>query len=248
MINLYSESEIDKIRAACNIVCIALDVAGTVIKEGISTIEIDQAVKKAIVTRGASPAFLGYRGFPASSCVSVNDQVVHGIPGKRKIRSGDLVSVDVGVFLDGYYGDGARTYCVGTMSESQNRLVRATALALEKAITASVVGNRIADVSSVIEDTVTAAGCQAVRDLVGHGIGRSLHEDPQVPNYKSGDKGAVIRNGMVFAIEPMINLGTWEVKTLSDGWTVVTADGKPSAHFEHTVAVVNGSAVVLTAG
>ncbi|MBL8028117.1 MAG: type I methionyl aminopeptidase [Fibrobacteres bacterium] len=248
MINLYSHSEIERIRASCSIVHDVLDMIGAEIRPGVTTGDLDKKIHQFIRTRGAQPAFLGYRGFPASACVSINEQVVHGIPGKRKIKSGDLVSIDVGVVLDGFFGDGARTYSVGGMNNDQKRLVNATECALQKAIDIAVVGNRISDLSAIIEDTVNEAGCQAVRDLVGHGIGRQLHEDPQVPNYRSNERDSIIRNGMVFAIEPMINLGTWEVETLGDGWTVVTADGRQSAHFEHTVAIVNGSAVILTAG
>jgi methionyl aminopeptidase len=247
MINLYTASEVEKIRTSCQIVHDVLEMIGGEIRPGVTTLEIDRKIQQYIRSNGAIPAFLGYRGFPSSACVSINEQVVHGIPGKRKIKTGDLVSVDVGVLMDGFYGDGAKTYCVGSMNSDQKKLIDVTKLALEKAIKVSVVGNRISDLSGIIEDTVNAAGCQAVRDLVGHGIGRELHEDPQVPNYRSNERDSIIRNGMVFAIEPMINLGTWEVNTLNDGWTVVTADGKMSAHFEHTVAILNGAAVVLTA-
>lgn len=172
--------------------------------------------------------------------------MVHGIPGNRRLKPGDLVSVDIGVLKDGFYGDAAATYVVGRISEEKQKLLDVTQRALDEGIRAAVTGNRIGDISGVIEDTVVAEGCSPVRDLVGHGIGRNLHEEPQVPNFRSRDGGCRIQEGMVMAIEPMINLGTYEVETLEDGWTVVTKDRKPSAHFEHTIAIVDGKADILS--
>ncbi len=223
-----------------------LDQIGPEIVVGVSTGHINECIVTMIKEAGGEPAFLGYRGYPAGSCISVNEVVVHGIPGKRRINSGDIVSVDIGVFKDGFFGDAARTYPIGNIGKDKERLMSVTKLALEKGIEAAHVGNSVADISAVIEDTVQQEGCKPVRDLVGHGIGRNLHEDPQIPNYRSKDVRFPIRNGMVLAIEPMINLGTYEVDTLNDEWTVVTRDRKPSAHFEHTVAIVNGTARKLS--
>lgn len=249
MINLYSREEIGKIRASCRIVGQILNAIGPDLRPGVRTEEINRRIEELIRGEGAEPAFLGYRGYPAASCISVNEEVVHGIPGSRKLKGGDLVSVDVGVRKDGFCGDAARTYKVGYVGRDQERLFGITALALERGIEKARAGNRISDISAAIEDTVEAEGCSPVRDLVGHGIGRKMHEDPQVPNYRSGHApDPLIRNGMVIAIEPMINLGSYEVETLADRWTVVTRDRKPSAHFEHTVAIVDGAAKVLTVG
>ena len=199
-----------------------------------------------IKEEGASPAFLGYRGFPRESCISTNEVVVHGIPGQQKLKQGDLVSIDIGVVKNGFYGDAAITYPVGKIDDEKRRLIGVTEKALYRGIEKAIVDNRISDISAAIEDAVLNENCLPVRELVGHGIGRNLHEEPQVPNFRSRDIGPKIEEGMVIAIEPMINLGTWEVETMEDGWTVVTKDRKPSAHFEHTIAIVNGSPEILT--
>jgi methionyl aminopeptidase len=195
---------------------------------------------------GGVPAFLNYKGFPKESCISINEEVVHGIPGDRKLVQGDIVSVDIGVFKDGFYGDMAFTYPVGPIDSEKQRLMDVTQSALAVGIEVAITDNHIRDISGAIEDMVVAAGYSPVRDLVGHGIGRKLHESPQVPNFRSRDRGCHIQDGMVIAIEPMINLGTYAVKKLHDGWTMVTKDGSPSAHFEHTVAIVDGKALILT--
>lgn len=246
MINLYAWDEIEQIRLSCRVVHRILKKAKGIIEPGVTTREINARIAEWLHEEGAAPAFLGYRGYPAESCISVNETVVHGIPGKRRLQEGDIVSIDVGALKNGFYGDAAMTYRVGNVSREKNRLLDVTECALEKGIAAAKAGNRISDISAAVEDTVMAEGCMPVRDLVGHGIGRRLHEDPQVPNFRSDETGSVIREGMVLAIEPMINAGGYEVKTLKDGWTVVTLDGKPSGHFEHTVAIVNGVAEILT--
>ncbi len=248
MINLYKQKEIIKIGKAADIAATVLSHIGTYIQAGISTAEINAEIESGIRSRGAYPAFLGYKGYPAASCISVNEEVVHGIPGKkRKVREGDIISIDVGTNLEGFFGDTARTYIVGDIPSDTKVLVESTLASLLKGVEAAAVGNRIGDISKAVEKTVLEKGLSPVRDLVGHGIGRNLHEDPQIPNYYAGYDGDHIKDGMVFAIEPMINLGTWKVKTLKDGWTVVTKDRKPSAHFEHMVAIVNGNAEILTA-
>jgi methionyl aminopeptidase len=247
MINLYTSDEIEKIRAACQIVCRVLNRIEKDVVPGAKTIDLDARLSAFIREDGGEPAFLGYRGYPAGSCISVNEVVVHGIPGRQRLKDGDIVSIDIGVFKDGFYGDGARTYSLGRVGKDKERLMAVTLLSLSNGIAAARTGNTVADISVAVEDTVLKEGCMPVRDLVGHGIGRNLHEDPQVPNYRSGEIGARLCNGMVLAIEPMINLGGYEVETLDDQWTVVTRDRKPSAHFEHTVAIVNGTARILTA-
>jgi len=196
--------------------------------------------------RGARPAFKGYRGYPYSLCTSVNSEVVHGMPSERELKEGDIVSLDFGVLHDGYYGDAAVTVPVGEISPAARRLLRVTEEALYRGISAARAGNRIGDISAAIQGHVEAAGFSVVRDLVGHGIGKSLHEDPQVPNYGSSGRGIELKPGMVFAIEPMVNEGTYRVDVLRDGWTVVTADGKLSAHFEHSVAVTENGPVILS--
>lgn len=248
MINLYKQKEILKIEKAANIAAGVLSHIESYIVPGISTSEINKEIDARIRSFNAYPAFLGYSGFPAASCISINEEVVHGVPGKQKsIKNGDIVSIDVGSCLDGFYGDTARTFVVGEIKPETKLLVKTTLESLNNGIKAVVTGNHISDISKAVENTVLAKGFSVVKDLVGHGIGRDLHEEPQIPNYFNGFKGDAINEGMVFAIEPMINLGTWKVKTRKDGWTVITKDKKPSAHFEHMVAVVNGKAEILTA-
>ncbi|OGJ88161.1 MAG: type I methionyl aminopeptidase [Candidatus Raymondbacteria bacterium RifOxyA12_full_50_37] len=246
MINIYSREEIDKIRKACSLIPAIFRNIRDMIQPGIQTKELNDIIESLIREGNAEPAFLGYRGFPAASCISVNETVVHGIPGDRRIREGDIVSIDIGIYRDGFYGDAAFTYPVGRIGREKERLIAITRKALDEGIKKAVAGNRISDISAVIEDVVTAEKCSPVRELVGHGVGRMLHEEPQIPNYRSQGTEYRIKEGMVMAIEPMINLGTYEVETLDDQWTVVTKDRKSSAHFEHTVAIVNGRAEILT--
>ena len=224
----------------------ALDLVGRILRPGVTTGELDAAVEELIRSWGATPSFKGYFGYPASICVSINEQVVHGIPDGRAIKDGEIVSVDIGVYLDGYHGDGARTFAVGDIPEGARKLMRVTRECLELGIEQAQPGNRIGDISAAVQRHAEENGFGVVRQLVGHGIGQSLHEDPQVPNFGLPGQGPKIRAGMVLAIEPMINEGSFEVYTLADEWTVVTRDHKLSAHFEHTVAITDGGPVVLT--
>jgi len=216
------------------------------IKAGVTTSQLDKWIGDFIRKEGAKSAFKGYRGYPADSCISINEEVVHGIPSNRKLKEGDIVSIDIGVNLNGYYADAARTFPVGTVSQGKQRLIRVTRKALYEGIKQAKVGNRVGDISSAIQDYVEKHGYSVVKALFGHGVGEALHEDPIIPNFGQAKKGERLKEGMVLAIEPMVNEGGDEVKVLSDGWTVVTADGSSSAHFEHTVALIDGKARILT--
>ena len=251
MIKLKSPKEIDKIRRASVIVAQALDLAATMMEPGIPTIEIDRAIESFIRSKNGKPAFKGYgersNPYPSSVCISIDEEVVHGIPGTRKLDRGMIVGVDIGVELDGYFGDSARTYAIGEISDEKKRLMAATKDALDLAIGIIVPNEtKLSDIGHKVQTRVEREGFSVVRDLVGHGIGQQLHEDPQIPNYGMPGRGVTLKAGMTLAIEPMINAGTYAVKVLRDGWTVVTADGKPSAHFEHTVAITEAGAVRLT--
>lgn len=248
-IYLYSEAEIKKIEQASIITALILDEIEHIIEIGITTEDIDNAVVELCKKNKVKPAFLKYNGFSKSVCVSVNDEVVHGIPNKKKkLADGDIVGIDFGVMCDGYFGDSARTLAVGTVSSEAEKLINVTRESLYVGISKAIEGNRISDISHAVEEHVLKYGFSPVRSLTGHGIGKHLHEEPSVPNYGEMGQGPRIRNGMVFAIEPMINQGTYRTKTLKDGWTVITEDGKLSAHFEHTIAVINGKAEILTKG
>lgn len=216
------------------------------IRPGVTTGELDRLAEDFIRRHGGMPAFKGYRGYPASLCVSVNEEVVHGIPGDRKLREGDIVSLDLGVVMEGYYGDAAITVPVGEISEEARRLLKVTEEALYKGIEQARPGKRLSDISYAIQKHVEGAGFSVVRDFVGHGIGRELHEDPQVPNFGPPNQGPRLQPGMVLAIEPMVNTGTWKVRILENQWTVVTEDGGLSAHFEHTVAITEKGPEILT--
>ncbi len=246
MIHIRSKREIDAIRKSCRIVVAALQLAEKLIAPGVETLKIDKQIEKLILQRGGYPAFKGYNGFPASSCISVDDEVVHGIPGKRVLAAGEIVSVDIGVECEGFFGDSARTFAVGEISEDKKQLMRVTQDSLNQGILKIADGARLSNVSHAIQNEVEKADYSVVRDLVGHGIGRKLHEDPQIPNYGAPNSGPRLRRGMVLAVEPMVNMGTFEVKTLEDNWTVVTQDGLPSAHFEHTVVVSDNGPEILT--
>lgn len=247
MIIIKSSEEIKKIRKSCQIVAETLELLKDFIKEGLTTKEIEMFIENIIIKRGAIPAFKGYRGYPASVCISINEQVVHGIPSEKKIlKEGDIVSVDVGVILDGFYGDGAYTYPVGKISSEAERLINVTKEALYKGIERAKFGNRVGDISYAIQQHVEKNGFSVVRAFVGHGIGMSLHEDPQIPNFGSEGTGPKLKRGMTLAIEPMVNAGTHEVKVLDDGWTAVTKDGSLSAHFEHTIAITDDKPEILT--
>ncbi|MDD5634355.1 MAG: type I methionyl aminopeptidase [Candidatus Omnitrophica bacterium] len=239
--------DIEKIRESGKIIREIFEMIVGKISDGISTAEIDRIVEEFIILRGAKPAFKGYRGFPAATCVSPNEVVVHGIPSKNIIlRQGDIVSVDVGVEKNGFFTDAARTFSVGKISEEANALVRATKKALSEGIKAAVAGNRISDISFAVESVAKREGLKEVRMFVGHGIGRQLHEAPEVPNWGEPGRGLVLKEGLLLAIEPMFNIGTREVKIRPDGWTAVTADGELSAHFEDTVIVGKEKAEILT--
>ncbi len=246
MIIAKSAAEIEVMREAGRITARALDAVSSAVRPGATTADLDAIAEDVIVKAGARPAFKGYHGFPATLCTSVNDQVVHGIPGGRVLKEGEIVSVDCGAIVDGYYGDSARTFPVGHVSAEANRLMDVTKRSLEAGIARCRPGMRLYDVSAAVQDVAEAAGFSVVREYVGHGIGRSMHEDPQVPNYGKAGTGPTLRTGMVLAIEPMINAGAADVRSLDDGWTVVTLDGAMSAHFEHTVAVTEDGPLVLT--
>lgn len=246
MIQYKSPREIEKMRIAGRIVAQTLDLISENIRPGTTTRALDTLAAEFFARNHARSAFLGYQGFPANICVSIDDEVVHGIPGKRKLVEGQIVSVDVGVLIDGYHGDSARTFIVGAGSDENRQLLEVTEKALMKGITACRPGNHLGDLSAMIQSYVESFGFSVVRDLVGHGIGRKMHEDPQVPNYGEPGTGIEFKEGLVVAIEPMVNAGGYEIRILPDGWTIVTADGSSSAHFEHTVAVTANGPEILT--
>jgi methionyl aminopeptidase len=241
-----SSAEIAVMREAGRVNARALRMVGEAVRPGVNTHELDEIAAEAIRAEGAAPAFLGYNGFPATICSSVNEQVVHGIPSTRVLRDGDILSVDVGAIVDGYYGDSAFTFPVGEVSDEAVRLMDATRSALEAGIARCVPGMRLYDISNAVQRVAEGAGFSVVREYVGHGIGRAMHEEPQIPNFGPAGKGPTLKPGMVLAIEPMVNAGGAGVRSLQDGWTVVTADDRPSAHFEHTVAITEEGPYVLT--
>ena len=246
MIIRKSQREIEKMRASGQIVARTLKKVIDMVEPGVTLAELDAMAEANIRSYGATPTFKGYRGFPATLCTSINEEVVHGIPTKRALKDGDVVSVDCGATLDGYVGDSAVTIPVGTVSDDILDLLRVTEESLYKGIEAAAVGNRLFDISYAIQDFVTPSGYGIVRDYCGHGVGRRLHEEPQVPNFGRPGTGPRIKPGWCLALEPMVNLGTHEVETLEDGWTVVTADRKVSAHFEHSIAVTPDGPIILT--
>jgi methionyl aminopeptidase len=246
MIILKSEREINYLRDAGRVVAETLVEVKKAVKPEITTLELDKIAEKYIKGRGAIPAFKGYHGFPGNICTSVNEEVVHGIPGLRKLKNGDNVSIDIGAVINGYNGDAAITVAVGEVDAELQQLLDVTEESLYKGIEQAVVGNRLSDISHAVQTYSEKHGYGVVRDYVGHGIGRSMHEDPQIPNYGIPGRGPRLKSGMTLAIEPMINRGTYEVKTLDDGWTVVTQDGKRSAHFEHTIAITGDKPEILT--
>ncbi len=246
MIIIKSSREIEQLRRPNAIVAEVLQRLRKAVVAGITTRELDQIAEEVILSMGAVPAFKGYRGFPASLCASINEQVVHGIPNQRRLKEGDIVSLDVGASLNGYFGDAAITLPVGSVDPEAQRLLEVTERALTIGIEKARKGNRLFDISHAIQGWVESQGFSVVRDFVGHGIGKSLHEEPQIPNFGSPHQGPRLEEGMVFALEPMVNEGTYEVKILSDEWTVITADRKRSAHFEHTIAITDGDPEILT--
>lgn len=250
-ITIKTEHEIEFMRESNRIVGDVIKLVGTQIAPGVTTKHLDSMAEDYIRSCGAVPAFKGYgfeadNLFPATLCISIDNEVVHGIPGQRVLREGEIVSVDVGVKKNGFYGDGAFTFGVGTVSIEKKRLMNVTKESLERAVKQAVAGNKVGDIAHAVQSYVEAEGFSVVRDLVGHAIGRELHEDPQIPNYGSPRKGVVLREGMTLAIEPMVNMGGYAVRTASDRWTVVTEDGKPSAHYEYTIVVRKDNAEILT--
>lgn len=246
MIILKSEDEIATMRRAGKLVAETMDMIRQRLRPGITTMQIDEWVEEFITSRGAVPAFKGYQGYPASCCTSVNDEVVHGIPGPRILHEGDIIAIDVGAFVDGFCGDHAWTFPVGEVSELASKLLRVAEESLVKAVEQAVVGKRLSDIGHAVQTHVEAEGFSTVKNFVGHGVGRSMHEGPQIPHFGPPGRGPRLKRGMTLAIEPMINAGGDGVRVLEDGWTAVTVDGSLSAHFEHTVAVAEGQAEILT--
>ena len=246
MITVKSSRDLKLMREACVISARALREGGKAVEPGVTTEEIDRIIRKYIESAGAIPSFLGYGGFPASACISVNDTVIHGIPGKQIIKAGDIVSIDVGAYFNGFHGDNAATFGAGDVSKQAKLLMEATEASLYEGIRAATPGNRVGDIGAAVQRYVEERGYSVVRQFVGHGVGTDLHEDPSVPNFGTPGRGTRLTPGMTLAIEPMVNAGTHEVKILGDGWTTKTKDGKLSAHFEHTVAITPDGPVILT--
>ncbi len=248
MIPIKTTGEIETIRRSAALLVRTFRAVEKAIGPGVTTEELDAIAYQTIRKGGGSPAFKGYNGYPATVCVSIDEQVVHGIPGSRVIREGEIVSLDIGVNLEGFFSDAAKSYPIGEVSPENRRLIETTREALAEGIRQCRPANRLSDISHAIQRAAEGAGFSVVRELVGHGIGRALHEEPQVPNFGAAHRGPRLQAGMVFAIEPMINIGSEKVRILEDGWTVVTEDGAPSAHFEHTVLITEDRPEILTAG
>jgi len=246
VIKIKTDAQIEIMRKAGEIVAETLQVIESEINPGVTTGRLDSIAEDFIISRGASPAFKGYRGFPATTCISIDEEVVHGIPGKRQLVDGQIVSVDLGAVVDGFYGDSAATFAVGEISEEKQKLLDVTKRSLEIGINKVKAGIKLGVVSSAIQEVVEAAGFSVVREMVGHGIGQKLHEEPQVPHFGPADAGPILEKGMVLAIEPMVNAGGFRINQKPDGWTIITADGSVSAHFEHTVAITENGADILT--
>ena len=243
---LKSQDEIKRMADSCRIVAEVLEGVSKNVEPGVTTKELDEYVESFILSKSAKPAFKGYRGYPASVCTSVNEEVVHGIPSSRKLKDGDIISLDIGVYFRGFYGDAAITLPIGNISSEAKKLISVTEKSLQAGIEKAKIGNRLLDISSAVQQCVEAEGFSVVRNFVGHGIGRDLHEEPQVPNFGKAGEGPRLLEGMTLAIEPMVNAGGWEVSVLDDGWTAVTVDRSMSAHFEHTVAITKNGYNVLT--
>jgi methionyl aminopeptidase len=247
MIIYRSPQEVEKLRVSSKLVAATVQHIAPMIEPGVTTAELDRAAEAYIRQHGGIPAFKGYRGFPATLCTSINAEVVHGIPSKkRRLKAGDIIGIDCGAIVDGYYGDHAITFAVGDITDAGRTLIETTQRALEAGIAQAKVGNRLSDISHAIQTYAEGRGYSVVKAFVGHGIGTALHEEPQVPNFGPPGRGPRLREGMVLALEPMLNIGTADVEILSDNWTVITADGSLSAHFEHTVAVMDQGGVVLS--
>ena len=246
MISIKSPAEIEKMRAAGRLTAQARALAGSMIRPGVTTAEIDRAVRKFIVSHGAKPSFLGFGGFPASICASVNEVVIHGIPSHEKLKEGDIVSIDVGAYLDGYHGDCAATYPCGEISAEAQKLIDVTRQSFFEGIKLARVGQRVSDVGHAVQQYVEGFGYGVVREFVGHGVGREMHEPPEVPNYGAAGHGARFQPGMVIAVEPMVCMGDWRVRVLRDRWTTVSADGSLAAHYENTILITDGEPEILT--
>ena len=246
MITIKNERELESMRQACKITAAARALAGEMVKPGVSTKAIDQAVHDYIVSQGAKPSFLNYNGFPASACISVNQTVIHGIPGGYILKEGDIVSIDVGAFYKGFHGDCAATFACGAISTEAQKLIEVTKQSFFEGMKFATKGKRVQDISHAIQTYVESNGFSVVRTFVGHGVGRQLHEEPEVPNFGTPGRGPRLVPGMTIAVEPMVNVGVADVKILKDGWTVVTADGKLSAHYENTVLITDGEPEILT--
>ena len=246
MITIKNERELESMRQACKITAAARALAGEMVRPGVSTKAIDQAVHDFIVSQGAKPSFLGYNGFPASACISVNSTVIHGIPGGYILKEGDIVSVDVGAFYKGFHGDCAATFACGAISTEAQKLIDVTRQSFFEGMKLAVKGKRVQDISHAIQTYVESNGFSVVRSFVGHGVGRKLHEEPEVPNFGAPGRGPRLIPGMTLAVEPMVNAGVYDVKILGDGWTTVTADGLLSAHYENTVLITDGEPEILT--
>ena len=246
MISLKSPREIECMRRAGRLTAQARALAGSLVRPGVTTHEIDTAVRKFIESHGAKPSFLGYGGFKGSACISINEEVIHGIPGPRKLKEGDIVSVDVGAYLDGFHGDCAATFPCGEVSEEALRLIRVTEQSFWEGIKLARAGNRVFDISHAVQQYVESHGCSVVRDFVGHGVGAKLHEAPEVPNFGPAGHGPRLQPGMTIAVEPMVCAGDWRVKVLKDGWTTVSADGSLTAHYENTILITDSEPEVLT--
>jgi len=246
MISLKSPREIELMRRAGQLTAQARALAGSMVRPGVSTLEIDTAVRRFLERHGARPSFLNYNGFPGSACISVNEVVIHGIPGHRRLKQGDIVSIDVGACLDGFHGDCAATYPCGQVSEEALRLIQVTQQSFWEGIKQARAGRRVFDISHAVQKYVEANGYSVVRDFVGHGVGLKLHEPPEVPNFGPAGHGPRLQPGMTIAVEPMVNAGEYAVKVLKDGWTTVTADGSLAAHYENTILITDGEPEVLT--
>ena len=246
MIIIKNGHEIDAMRQACKITAAARALAGEMVRPGVSTKQIDKAVHDFIVSQGAQPSFLNYNGFPASTCISVNATVIHGIPGGYILKEGDIVSIDVGAYYQGFHGDCAATYACGAISAEAQKLIDVTKQSFYEGIRFATRGHRVSDISHAIQTYVESNGFSVVRSFVGHGVGRKLHEEPEVPNFGKAGHGPRLLKGMTLAIEPMVNVGVYDVRVLKDGWTVLTADGKLSAHYENTVLITDGEPEILT--
>lgn len=246
MIIIKSDSEINDMREAGRITALARQIAGENVREGITTRFLDRKVRELITSHGAKPSFLGLYGFPASACISVNEEIIHGIPSDRVLQYGDIVKIDVGAFYKGYHGDCAETFIVGDTDDETKRLIDVTKQSFFEGIKYAAEGNHIGDISAAIQAYVESNGFSIVRDYTGHGVGHDLHEDPNIPNYGKAGRGARLQTGMTIAVEPMVNAGTWRVRTLDNNWTVVTLDGKRSSHFENTIAITDNGPEILT--